>query len=77
MTAERFSDPDGAYTIDQYPPGTAIIHFVRHGEKRQWVVGATGNETKAEIKRHLNLWISEARFVSVDVKTLAGIVIKR
>lgn len=77
MTEEQtWPTVGGIRTIDDYPNGTALIHFTLRGNHYQWAVGATGNETVAELRQHLSLWIPGSRFVSVDVKTLAGIVIK-
>lgn len=46
---------EGVETIDDYPNGTALIHFVLKGNHYQWAVGATGSETVAELRRHLGL----------------------
>ena len=78
MTEERaWPTTEGVKAIDDYPNGTALIHFTLRGNCYQWAVGATGNETAEEMKQHLERWVAGAQFVSVDMKTLAGVVIKR
>lgn len=72
-----WADAEGVKTIDDYPNGTALVHFTLRGNQYQWAVGATGNETVADMRRHLIRWVVGAQFVSVDIKTLAGIVITR